>query len=209
MTNTLPHKARAERRIELPTGGFSVLFCPASSRARPASIRHYPLPHQHFGRRPRRGLCWWTLLLFGAAGDSRGTSTASGGCTRRRVCSAVRAGVERPGHGDEPVQLAPAHRQPTCACYSCPWMPHSDRINEDPGAAKHLLRRELPPRAMPIPGPLEQKIVRNTVRGVNFAADSFETTLHRCHGSDRATLNSSGTPNARDCMNGPSRAPSH
>ena len=30
--------------------------------------------------------------------------------------------------------------------------------------------------------PLEQKTVRNTVHGANFAADSFETILHRCHG---------------------------
>jgi hypothetical protein len=37
--------------------GFSVLLCSSAGAGPPDSITHYPLPRQHFGRRPRRPLC--------------------------------------------------------------------------------------------------------------------------------------------------------
>src|SRR6266849_6796987 len=66
MTNTLPVKARGELRIERGVFQSSRGTAPAHS----ATIRHYPFPHQHFGRSLQRRSCWYCLPAARAAGDN-------------------------------------------------------------------------------------------------------------------------------------------
>ena len=63
----------ARGRIELPTRGFSVLLCDTIGPGPPDSTARYTLLQQHFGRRSRRPLSWWSVRLSGGRGDNRGT----------------------------------------------------------------------------------------------------------------------------------------